>query len=191
MVRFPFVPGEPRRYTDKSMNSLLDKTLSAIERESPDFDESFALAACLVEEVGGHDIAIRLLPQIPPDVKWEVIADLYGILIWSVDDKSAELLVRTLEKWLIDHSDVRRIRIALNCDIVPFRNRSDMDSALQTIKNVYPELTGEVDSFLNTCSDSSLFQKEPFENTLATYALLVLGIAIALAVIEAFRHLVV
>jgi hypothetical protein len=45
---------------------------------------------------GEQDIANRLYEDIPLEIKWQVVANLYGILIWSTNDNGAELM-RTAE----------------------------------------------------------------------------------------------
>ncbi len=72
------------------MQTVLAEALTAVAAERPAaFDSSFRLAAELVREFGETGLADRLISEIPADIPWEVVADLFGILEWSTSDNGA------------------------------------------------------------------------------------------------------
>lgn len=172
------------------MNNLLTQTLSAIERESPEFDESFDLAKKLVELFGEQDLGRRLYSEIDTKTNWRVVADLYAILIWEVSDKNVGELAGTLKQWLIDGDDVRKIRVAINSDVCPFKVKVDMVNAFEGIKRTHPHLTEELDSFLGDCWNCfrSETAEEKHVNGWMVYAALAAWIVLLIALSCTLRY---
>jgi hypothetical protein len=128
---------------------FLQQTLSMIEAErTGNFHESFRLVDELLKEYGEQDIAEHLYRDIPTDCSWEVVADLFGILIWSMSDAGAAALFDTTNQWLLEGDNLRKIRIALNIDLYPFRNSHQMRDVLFELANRYPEVAQQCHEFI-------------------------------------------
>ena len=128
---------------------LLQQTLSTIEAEREgNFYESFQLVDELLKEYGEQDIAEHLYRDIPIDYSWEVVADLFEILIWSMSDSGAAALFDTTNQWLLEGDNLRKIRIALNINLYPFRNPQQMRDALSELANRYPEVAQQCYDFI-------------------------------------------
>lgn len=128
---------------------FLQQTLSMIEAErTGNFHESFRLVDELLKEYGEQDIAEHLYRDIPTDCSWEVVADLFGILIWSMSDAGAAALFDTTNQWLLEGDNLRKIRIALNKDLYPFRNSHQMRDVLFELANRYPEVAQQCHEFI-------------------------------------------
>jgi hypothetical protein len=124
-------------------DSLLKNTLSTIKTEWNNhrkFDESFNLVDQLFRVYGEDNLAERLSSNIPLEYSWEVVANLFAILIWSMNDKGASALIATTEDWFLEGNDLRKVQIALNLDIYPFRNKNKMVEVLSSLSESYPEI---------------------------------------------------
>ena len=103
------------------------------------FDRSFQFVDQIVREYGETALVERLYAEIVPDVPWEVVADLFGILIWSTNDNGAALM-RQAEEWLRRADDLRAIRIALHLDVYPFLDRAEMERVLDLVAARHPAM---------------------------------------------------
>ena len=131
------------------LQSLLKQTLFMIEAERErDFDESFLFVDELLKEYGEENLADRLYSDIPIDFSWEVISDLFGILIWSMSDAGAATFFDTTNQWLLEGNDLRKIRIALHLDFYPFYNQQQMQIVLSELANQYPEVAQQCHDFI-------------------------------------------
>lgn len=131
------------------MKKILRQTLEKIKEESGDFDESFYLVNCLLDEYGENKLASLLYREIDKSIDWNVIADLFNILIWSTSDNGSQL-IRETNKWLIEAEDIRKIKIALNLDVYPFKEQDKMERVLNDIKSKYPNLAGKCNSLIES-----------------------------------------
>lgn len=127
-------------------HSLLNNTLSTIMTEwdgNRKFDESFNLVDKLLNVYGEESLAERLYSDISLEYSWEVVANLFAILIWSMSDKGSSELIATTEGWLLEGKDLRKIQIALHLDTYPFRNKTKMVEALSKISESYSEISSK------------------------------------------------
>jgi hypothetical protein len=121
-------------------STLLETTLSTIAAERiVGFDQSFGLVNQLIEEYGESNLAERLYADIPTTYPWEVIADLFCILVWSTSDGGAAL-TKTTESWLLAGKEINKIQIALHLEAYPFSDREQMEKVLSGISRLYPEV---------------------------------------------------
>ena len=122
------------------IEDLLNETLRTIERErtGTSFHRAFELVDQLLAVFGEDRLASRLYAAIPQAVRWEVVADLFGILIWSTSDNGHGLTLET-DQWLRDAEDLRKVQIALNLDCYPFLEASEMEAVLSMIAARFPE----------------------------------------------------
>lgn len=111
------------------------------------FDRAFSLVDKLLNEYGEANIAERLMDDIQNSHSWEVVADLFGMLIWSTSDNGHEL-TNTTEQWLRDANDEARVNIALNLDVVPFGDLAERKLVLNNISRKFPTTKELCDAFL-------------------------------------------
>jgi hypothetical protein len=130
--------------------SVLQSLLEAIASErSGKFERSFHLADQLLAEYGTADLAERLYRDIPESWPWEVVADLYSILIWQTPDEG-KALTNTTERWLIECASERQARIALNLGVYPFLDRSKMEQVLTGVAQRFPDLSDHCSSLIES-----------------------------------------
>jgi hypothetical protein len=119
---------------------LLTQTLAAIASEQGGrFDRSSGLVRQLVAEYGERNLAERLYEHIPTTCPWEVVADLFGLLIWNTSDNGSAIF-DWAESRLCAADDVRSIRVALGLEVYPFRQRAEMERVLGQVAARHPEL---------------------------------------------------
>ena len=124
------------------MNALLRRTIDVITVEherGQGFDQSFTLVARVLEEFGGHDLANRLFDQLAEEVNWEIIAELFNILLWETED-NGRTLTETIELWLQEAQERGRVWIALNLEVYPFLKETDMQKVLATVATRMPDM---------------------------------------------------
>ncbi len=122
------------------MRPQLQLAIAAVTRERcKKFDQSFARVAALVPEYPPEELADVLIDDIPIAIPWEVVADILGILIWSTEDNGSSIM-RTAEKWLLEAQDLRRIQVALNLDVYPFKTNDQMQRVLTEVVQRFPEV---------------------------------------------------
>lgn len=130
------------------MSKLLAETLKEIECERPRYDLSFTLADKLVAQYGEQELPDKLYEGCDSSVKWPVIADLFSILIWSTSD-NGQALMRTMERWIIECNDERKVNIAINLDCAPFRYLPDMMRYLGAASEKFPSTRVQCANLLN------------------------------------------
>jgi hypothetical protein len=127
------MPPQPLTVHD---DGLVTETLDTIaaERgsERGNFNRSFELVDEIIRKLGEDGLAERLYGAIPVERPWADIADLFGILIWSTSDNGGAL-IRTMEQWLLDATDVRQCQIALHLDVYPFSSPSSEDGMMERV----------------------------------------------------------
>ena len=102
---------------------------------------------CLINEYGEDNLAYRLYDEIDKSIDWNIVSDLFCILIWSTSDNGTQLTKET-NKWLIEAKDIRKIKIALNLDVYPFKEQKQMELVLNNIKSKYPDLAQRCTSLI-------------------------------------------
>jgi hypothetical protein len=119
---------------------LLQETLSVIALErSRSFDTSFDLVDDLLVAYGHRGLIEHLYADIPKDYPWEVIADLFVLLMWAMGDQGAALATLT-ECWLLQANNLKKIQIALNLEVYPFDDAEQMQHVLAVVAYRYPEV---------------------------------------------------
>ena len=123
------------------MNSAIANALEAIceERDDREYDESFDLVRKMVEALGEQNIAERLYSEIPRNVPFELVAELFDLLAWQTEDNGSEI-ARTAERWLRECSDTRKLLISLNLDIFPFVDPQEMETVLSRVASSKPRV---------------------------------------------------
>lgn len=87
------------------------------------------ILSALVEEFGEDGLANRLYSEIPHSVPYEVVCDLFDLLAWRTNDNGASV-TRTIEDWLREGLDNRKLRIALHLEVYPFIDEREMEEVL-------------------------------------------------------------
>jgi hypothetical protein len=91
----------------------------------------------LVQEYGEHDLINRLYREIPRTVPFEVVCDLFNLLVWRTNDNGADAS-RSIEQWLRDGLDTRQLLIALNAGSYPFVDANEMEQVLLKLADRIP-----------------------------------------------------
>jgi hypothetical protein len=128
----------------------LQAALLMIRSERGVFDKSFELVCAVLAEYGEDEqLADRLLADIPTDWPADVIANLFGILVWSTEDNGAAI-TRTADRWLIEGNDPRKIQIALSLDVFPLWTlaRAGAEELLVRISCRFPQFKCECDRWI-------------------------------------------
>ena len=94
-------------------------------------------------------MAERLYAELPEPCPWEVVAELFGILIWSTSDNGSAL-TKTTERWLHAPEDLRKIRVALHLDVYPFLDRNDMERVLKRVAEIHPGVSERCSELIAT-----------------------------------------
>ena len=116
------------------MNPVISAALDAIclERDDKKYSVSFKTTAAIVKQFGEQDLANFLFSEIPRKIPFELVAELFDFLAWQTSDNGAAIH-RTIEKWLQDGADNRRLLIALNLETYPFTDPMEMEQVLSSL----------------------------------------------------------
>lgn len=117
------------------MNPILDAALEAIcrERGEGDSSDTFEAVEALHQAYGEEDLANRLFAEIPRTVPFEIVVELFDILAWETRDNGAAM-TRTMEGWLREGKDNRKLLIALHLEVYPFINAQEMYAVLSELE---------------------------------------------------------
>lgn len=121
------------------MNPVIASALEAIckERDDQEYGESFDLVRKVAETFGELNLAERLYSEVPRNVPFELVAELFNLLAWQAEDNGSEI-ARTAERWLRESSDTRKLLIAINLDIFPFAGPKEMEAVLSRVASSKP-----------------------------------------------------
>lgn len=141
-TRYLQFAGERNVSNGRNMNPILQKSLDAIclERDGFEYSTAFDAAYELVKEYGEENLANRLFSEIPRAIPYEIVADLFNILIWQTSDNGSALC-RETDDWLIETSDNRKILISLAMDAYPFLDFEKMKTVLTNLANSKPKFS--------------------------------------------------
>ena len=129
--------------------NLILRTLDTIAVERDNFDHSFDLVQQIVGEFGEDHLAERLYGLIPHERPWQDIADMFGFLVWCTSDNGGELM-ETMDAWLQSADDERKVLIALNIDIYPFRDQAEMKRVLTSVALRWPNAAARCAELIRT-----------------------------------------
>jgi hypothetical protein len=103
--------------------------------------EQFDLVYELVHEYFGDDYWEKLVEISNESIDIDKVALYLSMAGWETIE-AAKITAKTVEKWLLGE-DLTRIKIALSNEIewLPFKEYSEMKSALNNVKEKFPELT--------------------------------------------------
>ncbi|MFO0960714.1 MAG: hypothetical protein U0800_25310 [Isosphaeraceae bacterium] len=121
-------------------SELLAGALAAIEAERDNRPgRGSELVRRLIADRGEADLAERLYREIPIGCPWELVADLFKILIWNTADNGLDVC-RTAARWLEANDDLRRIRVALHIGANPYLSGTEMTHVLVGVAARHPEV---------------------------------------------------
>jgi hypothetical protein len=121
--------------------TILENCLRAIQddRLQGGYDRSLTGVSRLLDAEGQEQLAERLDAAIPQTWPWDDVATLFTILLWWTDYNGAAVM-RTIEGWLREGMNVRRIQIALHLNRYPFHDPDEMERVLSGIAQRFPEV---------------------------------------------------
>lgn len=124
------------------MNPAISKVLDAIirERDNQEYSATFVMARELIEAYGEEGLADRLFNEIPRTVPFEIVAELLDILCWQTNDNGAGIM-RTLERWLLEGLNNRKLLIALHVQAYPFLDEDEMVRVLWDLAHKNPRVS--------------------------------------------------
>ncbi len=82
--------------------------------------------------LGEQQLAERLFDQIPRTIPFELVAELFELLVWQTNDNGAAIH-RAIEAWLRAGFDNRKLLIALHLGAYPFVNPDEMETVLSEL----------------------------------------------------------
>lgn len=123
------------------MHPTVAKALAIIETESRagHYTDAHDAARAIVIEWGEQDLADRLFVDIPGSVPFRRVSHLFDFLAWQTDDNGAAM-TRTVERWLVEGRDIRKVQIALNLEVYPFPDAQEMYRVLTQTAKTFPQL---------------------------------------------------
>lgn len=124
-----------------AVHQVVVKALNVIEKESlePEYTEAFDAVRAVVIELGEHNLADLLFADISDSVSVLQVSRLFDFLAWQTDDNGSAM-TRTVERWLIEGTNLRKIQIALNLGVYPFPDALDMRRALSDVAVSHPQV---------------------------------------------------
>lgn len=125
------------------MLPIISTALDAIclERDDQKFSASFDAVSALLKEFGKQGLAERLFSEIPRSVPFELVAELFDFLAWQTEDNGGAIH-RTIEDWLREGTDNRKMLIALNLEIYPFTDDKEMVQVLSHLAETNARIAG-------------------------------------------------
>ncbi|MDR6957256.1 hypothetical protein J2W43_001232 [Pseudomonas brassicacearum] len=123
------------------MHQVVERALNVIAAESsePEYIEAFSAARAVVVEFGEQNLADRLFADIPDSISFMEVARLFDFLAWQTDDNGSAV-TRTVERWLVEGTDLRKIKIAPNLDVYPFTDEQEMSRVLSNVEICHPQV---------------------------------------------------
>jgi len=131
------------------MLPIISTALDAIclERDDQKYVASFDAVSALVKEFGEQGLAERVFSEIPRTVPFELVAELFDLLAWQTEDNGGAIH-RTIEEWLREASDNRKMLIALNSGIYPFIDDEEMERVLSHLATTNARISGRCKEIL-------------------------------------------
>ncbi|PMY71027.1 MULTISPECIES: hypothetical protein [Pseudomonas] len=121
----------------------------ALESDRPEYTEAFRAAQAVVTEFGELNLADRLFADIPESIPFLLVAKLFNLLAWQTDDNGSAI-TRTVERWLVEGTNLRKIQIALNLDVYPFPDEHEMYRVLSDVAISHPEVADKCQQLISS-----------------------------------------
>jgi hypothetical protein len=133
------------------MHQVVARALDVIALEShvPASAEAFNAVQAVVTEFGELDLADWLFANIPESIPFLLVAKLFNLLAWQTDDNGSAM-TRTIERWLAEGTDLRKIQIALNLDVYPFLDKREMYQVLSRVAEAHPQVADKCQQLISS-----------------------------------------
>ncbi|NVZ50739.1 hypothetical protein HX792_10365 [Pseudomonas sp. B6002] len=133
------------------MHQSVERALNVIAAESsePEYTEAFSAAHAVVVEFGEENLADRLFADIPDTISFRQVARLFDFLAWQTEDNGSAM-TRTVERWLVEGTSLRKIQIALNLEVYPFPDEHEMHRVLSAVAVSHPQVAGICQSLMSS-----------------------------------------
>lgn len=133
------------------MHQVVERALNVIAAEisEPEYTEAFRAVHAVVVEFGEENLADRLFADIPDSIPFMQVAQLFDFLAWQTNDNGSAM-TRTVERWLVEGTDLRKIQIALSLDVYPFPDEHEMYRVLSDVAVSLPEMAGTCQQLISS-----------------------------------------
>ena len=96
------------------MQPILAQVIAAICRERDQrFKDTLPLVQQLLFDYGEHDLANRLYAETPLDVPFEVVADMFVLVLRGGNEGCSDAIGRSMRSWMRQAADGRKLSIAM------------------------------------------------------------------------------
>lgn len=124
------------------MDEAVRKAVHALAAEGMESDAAFDQVAPALLQFGEEDLAERIM-EAAGDAPWEGIAAFLNIASWDVSPPAESRIFRTIETWLADAHDLRRVQVALHLEVIPFMKEGAdpgiLERVLANVSAKFPE----------------------------------------------------
>ena len=93
-------------------------------------------------------VADLLWADLPESVSTTDVADLLSLWTWRTDDNGASIM-RTMERWIDECADSRKVAVALNLDAYPFVDHRLRLARLKLLAARFPEHRSRCESMID------------------------------------------
>ncbi|WP_420233301.1 hypothetical protein ACN079_01980 [Pseudomonas sp. ABY48] len=133
------------------MHQVVTRALDVIASEccEPEYTEAFSAVRAVVTEFGEKNLAERLFADIPDSISFLLVARLFNLLAWQTDDNGSAM-TRTVEHWLVEGTNLRKLQLALNLDVYPFVEEGDMYRVLSDVAVTHPQLADKCQQMISS-----------------------------------------
>jgi hypothetical protein len=121
----------------------------ALESDRPEYTEAFRAAQAVVTEFGELNLADRLFADIPESIPFLLVTKLFDLLAWQTDDNGSAM-TRTIERWLVEGTHLRKVQIALHLDIYPFPDEREMYRVLSRVAEAHPQVADKCQQLIGS-----------------------------------------
>lgn len=114
------------------MDEAVRNAVYALASEGMGSDAAFDQVAPALLQFGEDDLAERIM-EAAGDAPWEGIAAFLNIASWDVSPPAESRIFRTIESWLADAQDLKRVQVALHIEVIPFMKTGCDPAVLEAI----------------------------------------------------------
>lgn len=130
------------RMSDVLGSEAVRKAICALASKGIESDAAFDQVAPALLQFGEEDLAERVMGA-AGDAPWEGIAAFLNIASWDVSPTAETRIFRTIERWLLEGEDLRRVQVALHIEVIPFSKKGAdaglLKQVLDTVSAKFPE----------------------------------------------------
>ena len=105
------------------------------------------VCALLAAYPSGSEVADLLWADLPADMKTEDVADLLSLWCWRTDDNGSQIM-RTVERWIDESTDARKVGVAISLDAFPFIDHSTRLARMRSLGTKFPQFRSRCESII-------------------------------------------